>query len=152
MSAPSGLDEAVGSSAPARTKVAVAWLPVVAYTLLIWWLSSQVLEFQIIEQVPLQDKGVHFLEYGAMGFFIAHAVSTTWPRRGAASVLVSVIMTAATGLLDELHQAFVPGRSSDLVDLAADVAGALCAALFYAALYAWVVRRRARRAFPPQAG
>lgn len=126
-------------------KIAVAWLPVVAYTLLIWWLSSQVFQLTLIEEVPLKDKGVHFLEYGAMGFFIAHAVNTTWPGRGAAFVLVSVMMTAATGLLDELHQAFVPGRSSDLGDLIADTAGALCAALFYAGLSAWLDRRKNRR-------
>lgn len=116
-----------------RMRIVVAWLPAILYTLLIWWLSSQTLELALLERVPLQDKGVHFLEYGALGFFIAHAVTTTWPGRGIGT-LVSVIITVSLGLLDELHQAFVPGRSSDVLDLAADSAGALTAALLYAGI------------------
>ena len=114
--------------------VALAWLPVVSYTLLIWWLSSQVFQFELMDELPWRDKGVHFVEYGAMGFFIAHAIATTWPGRGIAGIVVSVLMTVMLGLLDELHQAFVPGRSSDVLDLVADGAGALVAVLFYAAL------------------
>lgn len=123
-------------------RVALAWLLVVSYTLLIWWLSSQAFQLELIEEVPLRDKGVHFVEYGAMGFFIAHAIATTWPGRGLAGIVVSVLMTAALGLLDELHQAFVPGRSSDVLDLVADSAGALVAVLFYAGLSVLTRRRR----------
>ena len=130
---------------PRPLRVALAWLPVVAYTLLIWWLSSQTLQFDLLEEVPLRDKGVHFVEYGALGFFMAHAIATTWPGRGLAGIVVSVLMTVALGLLDELHQAFVPGRSSDVADLLADSAGALVAVLLYAGVARLVRRRRAAR-------
>ncbi|MDB4985936.1 MAG: hypothetical protein JWN04_1114, partial [Myxococcaceae bacterium] len=39
-----------------RRQILVAWLPVVSYTLLIWWLSSQVLDFAFLQRFPLQDK------------------------------------------------------------------------------------------------
>ena len=128
---------------PRPLRVGLAWLPVILYTLLIWWLSSQALQFDLMEEVPLRDKGVHFVEYGAMGFFMAHAIATTWPGRGLAGIVVSVLMTVALGLLDELHQAFVPGRSSDVLDLVADGAGAVAAVLFHAGLLGLSHRRRA---------
>lgn len=119
---------------PRRRQILVAWLPVVSYTLLIWWLSSQVLDFTFIARFPLQDKGVHFVEYGALSFFNMHAISVTWPDRKFSSVTSATLITVGLGLLDELHQSFVPGRSSDVLDLVADLCGALTAALFYVGL------------------
>lgn len=133
------------SSLSPRARILVAWLPAVLYTLLIWWLSSQVLQVPYMDRVPLRDKGVHFLEYGALSLFITHAVATTWQRRGVRVLFASSFITTALGLLDELHQAFVPGRSSDELDLLADAAGAV----FFSASYLLVVRlfrgRKTRR-------
>ena len=131
----------------ARQRILIAWLPAIAYTLLIWWLSSQAFELAFMKRVPLQDKGVHFLEYGALSFFIAHAVAVTWPDRETATFFTTVIATVALGLLDEMHQSFVPGRFSDVLDLLADTIGALVTALLYTALtlgYRVVKRARAR--------
>jgi VanZ family protein len=128
-----------------RWRIAAAWLPAIAYTLLIWWLSSQALNITYIERVPFQDKGVHFLEYGALGFFLAHAVMVTWADRGLASHAVTVLMTVSLGLLDEVHQGFVPGRSSDVLDLAADAAGALAAVFAYAVVRAGLRALGARK-------
>jgi VanZ family protein len=116
-----------------RTRILLAWTPAVLYTLLIWWLSSQVLDVAFMNRVPFQDKGVHFLEYGAMTFFIAFAHLYTWPARTVAGPLVAAAFTSALGLLDELHQGFVPGRFSDVYDLAADALGALICALSFMA-------------------
>jgi VanZ family protein len=101
---------------------------------LIWWLSSQAFELAFMRRVPLEDKGVHFLEYGALCFFIAHAMAVTWPGREPSAFFTTVVATVALGLLDEMHQSFVPGRFSDVLDLVADTIGALAAALSYAAL------------------
>lgn len=128
-----------------RLRVILAWLPAALYTLLIWWLSSQTIELALIERVPLRDKGVHFLEYGALGLFIAHAVTTTWPGRAIGSV-VAVLITASLGLLDELHQAFVPGRTSDLIDLLADVLGAIAMAAIHGVVLRVARSGRARTA------
>jgi VanZ family protein len=128
-----------------RQRILIAWLPAVFYTLLIWWLSSQSLDLAFIQRVPLQDKGVHFLEYGALSFFIVHAVAVTWPGRGISSLITAVVATVGLGLLDELHQSFVPGRSSDVLDLVADAIGATAAVLVYALLtYGYRALRRAR--------
>jgi len=130
-----------------RQRILIAWLPAVFYTLLIWWLSSQQLDLAFMRRVPLQDKGVHFLEYGALSFFIVHAIAVTWPGRGISTLLTAVVATIGLGLLDELHQSFVPGRSSDVLDLVADTIGATVAVLVYAGLtygYRAMLRGRER--------
>jgi VanZ family protein len=131
--------------APSGLRVALAWLPAAAYTGLIWWLSSQALPIPQIALFPLQDKGAHMLEYTGLGLCLCHAVYTTWPGRGLRAAIVAVFMTTALGLSDELHQAFVPARSADVLDLGADFLGAVLAALIYVA----VQRLRRRRAQKP---
>lgn len=106
-------------------RVLIAWLPALLYMGAIWAASSVSVELPL-ERFPLRDKGVHFLEYGVLGFLLAHAAFRTWPRHhhartGALAILIAVLW----GLLDEIHQAFVPGRSSDVLDLAADTLGAV---------------------------
>lgn len=79
---------------------------------------------------PLRDKGIHFVEYGVLGWLSAAASARTWPtaaiwRTASFAIFVSVLW----GLSDEIHQAFVPGRSSELGDVAADLFGSIVGAL-----------------------
>ena len=103
---------------------AAAWLPALTYMAVIWSLSSLSLSFPI-DRIPLGDKGVHFIEYGVLGALLAHAVVRTWPDRHALrTASLALLITMLWGWLDEIHQAFVPGRASDVLDLVADLAGA----------------------------
>lgn len=106
-------------------RVAIAWLPAALYMLLIWWLSSQSLVISTAN-FPFRDKGVHAVEYGVLGVFLAHALSGTLVTLSRARLWLSAVaLTVLFGMTDEIHQAFVPGRSSDVLDLAADAVGAL---------------------------
>jgi hypothetical protein len=122
-------------------RVALAWLPAILYTGLIWWLSSQPIMIQDLERFPFQDKGVHFLEYGTLCLTICFAVYRTWPGRGVRAALAAVLITTALGLLDELHQGYIPSRSSDIDDLLADFAGASVFALASYAVLRWRDKR-----------
>ena len=121
--------------------VAFAWLPACAYTALIWWLSAHTLHFQLIDHFPLRDKGVHFLEYALLGLLMAHAVRVSWPAQRL-RYLASFWVTCGLGLVDELHQVYVPGRTGDAKDLMADAIGAALATVLYAA---WARRRNTGR-------
>ena len=107
-------------------RVVLAWAPAVLYMGAIWIVSSIALPELPLDRFPLRDKGVHFLEYAGLGFLVAHAAFRTWPRHHhARTAALAVLIAFLWGLLDEIHQAFVPGRSSDVLDLLADTLGAL---------------------------
>lgn len=119
-----------------RARFALAWTPAALYMLLIWWLSSQSLNIPI-ESFPFRDKGVHAIEYGILGVFLAHALAGTFVSRSRATLWWwATGLTVLFGMTDEIHQAFVPGRSSDILDIAADAVGAVVGAT----IRLWLVR------------
>ena len=74
----------------------------------------------------LEDKIWHFIEYGGFSFLLFLAFYTS--RREFFKKYVfflSSLIGIAYGFSDELHQKFVPGRSYDLYDFAADCLGIL---------------------------
>lgn len=102
----------------------LAWAPAALTMAAIWLLSSSSAPGVPIDVLPFRDRGAHFLAYGTLSFFVAHAPIRTGERRRARVWLFAVYTAVLWGLLDEIHQAFVPGRSPDLVDLVADGLGA----------------------------
>jgi VanZ family protein len=125
---------------------AVAWLPVGLYMAVIWGLSSLGHPAVPVELFPFEDKGIHALEYGLLAVLVSHAVLRTWPSRGPLRLgAVAVLITVGWGVMDEIHQAFVPGRSADILDLAADAAGAAAGTVARVMFHL----RRVRRVLPP---
>ena len=78
---------------------------------------------------PGMDKLAHFGFYGVAGFLCA-----LWRResgRGAkGAVVFAAVLVVLLGAVDEIHQQWIPGRSMELLDWAADVAGGFAGALF----------------------
>jgi VanZ family protein len=111
-----------------------AWLPVAAWCLLVFLLSSYPLRVDI-GVVPGGDKTAHLGEYAVLGFLLARALRRTRPALGAGAVVAgAALLGALYGASDEFHQAFVPQRTASLGDLAADFAGALLGAAAFAVL------------------
>jgi VanZ family protein len=71
---------------------------------------------------PGADMIAHFGFYGVMGFLFV-----LWRREtgagAAAAVVWAAIFAALLGAVDEYHQQWIPGRSMELLDWAADFAG-----------------------------
>ena len=91
---------------------------------LIFVVSSIEVQVPAVRHFPLRDKGIHFVEYAILGWLCAGAALRTWadkPARYAAGVAIAVAVF--WGLSDEIHQAFVPGRSSEVADFVADALG-----------------------------
>jgi VanZ family protein len=97
----------------------VRWLPALAWAALIFFLSSR---SRLPEPPGIfgWDKLQHSLAYGVGGFLIARASGVR--GRGA---LLAMAVGMLYGASDEVHQYFVPGRSSDVRDWVADCAGVL---------------------------
>jgi len=107
-------------------RILVAWAPAALYMGVIWIVSSIEQPTFPIGLFPFRDKGVHTTEYAVLAFLLGHACLRTFEDRPRLRVaFVAVMLTVLWGFLDEMHQAFVPGRSADLLDLVADTIGAL---------------------------
>jgi VanZ family protein len=109
------------------------WLPTALYLALIFWLSSQPDPLPEVTS-RIWDKGLHAVEYGALGGLLLFSLRASGVAARRALVL-AVAGASLYGASDELHQAFVPNRSSDARDWAADtLGGGLGAAAAAAAL------------------
>lgn len=107
-----------------------AWTAFAAWAAAVWWLSSRshpTADLHWPWQTP--DKVAHGVTYAAGGC-LAYAALVRRPepqfQNGfrVSPFLAAVLLCAVWGFTDEIHQGFVPGRSTDPADLAADVVGA----------------------------
>lgn len=69
------------------------------------------------------DKPAHFIEYALLGYFLVRGLG------GRRALFLGFLLAVGYGLLDEVHQSFVPGRDPSALDLLADAAGAMAGSL-----------------------
>jgi VanZ family protein len=106
----------------------VLLIPTLAYCGVIFYLSS-IPSLKLPPPFPHFDKVVHFCEYGGLSVLIVAGLRRARHKFSAGMrIAVPVLLCALYGLSDEIHQLFVVGRTFDLLDLAADAAGAAVAA------------------------
>jgi VanZ family protein len=117
-----------------------AWLPSLAYMGLIWALSSQTRQIELPD-LPFRDKLAHAVEYGILSVLNLWALRRSSSHGALRSLFTAVLLTSAWGYLDEVHQAYVPGRFSDVYDWIADTCGAIVFASL--ATIAWRMREAA---------
>ena len=117
------------------------WGPVAAYMVAIFLESS-------VSQVPelpngVTDKDAHGFLYAGLAVLVLRALArASWRSVTLPLCILAVVVAAGYGATDEFHQRFVPGRTADLLDLAADTVGAAAAVTLV-----WVVARwRTRQA------
>ncbi len=110
-----------------RYKVVWRWVLLGGYVACIFALSS--IPGQHLPHVRVSDKLIHAGEFGLLGILMCRALTArlpTWPW--ARIALLSILATVFYGATDEFHQLFVPARTAELADLAADSLGATLAA------------------------
>ena len=100
---------------------------------LIYWLSDQP-SLPVPMLFDWQDKLHHMAAYSVMSVLAWRAF-----RHFISSPLllgiISIVFCSLYGISDEYHQSFVPGRSSDIWDWAADTLGSALAILFISPLF-----------------
>ncbi|MGB7061355.1 MAG: VanZ family protein [Candidatus Zixiibacteriota bacterium] len=113
--------------------------PAILYAILIFILSAS----PSISPPPgfvLEDKIYHFIEYSIFSFLLFLAFFTSGKEFLKKHVfLLSVLIGTAYGLSDEIHQKFVPGRSSEFLDFVAD-----CLGIVVVQIGIWLYLRRKR--------
>ena len=91
-----------------------------------------------------QDKLLHTGTFCVLALLILLALrhQSASPFLARHVEIVTLGIVALYGGLDELHQAFVPGRMPDWKDLPADVIGGVLAILIFHAFLRWRARPR----------
>ncbi len=104
----------------------VRFVPAALVYSFIFYLSSRT-EFPIEAPFPWFDKIAHFAEFAALGACLAYGAARPGkdpgPRRRFRTRLGLWAAGTGLGLLDEVHQIFVPGRNPDPADGLTDALG-----------------------------
>jgi VanZ family protein len=108
------------------------WLPPLLYMGVIFYFSS---ESNPLPELTTRvwDKALHTIEYGGLGLLICRGFLGEGISRARAALL-AVIVASAYAASDEWHQAFVPMRSSDVLDWVADTIGSTLGAVVLAVI------------------
>ena len=122
-----------------------AWLRHLSLMLAIGWACAiyYLSSLPGVDTQPLfyhQDKLLHSAAFGALGFLVLGAFRPSIHGHNRFQLVIAITITGTYGILDEIHQRYVPGRMPDVYDILADFSGA---ALGVWALHA-IVKRRIR--------
>jgi VanZ family protein len=129
------------SLAPPRSRIAAAfdhvlakWLalpravrllaPVTVMTVW-WWASSQPVSPRPASVLrALAHNGMHIVGFSTLAICFQLGLGRAHRRPGDASVLGGALaLTVAYGIVDELHQSYVPGRVCSVSDILSDACG-----------------------------
>jgi hypothetical protein len=80
------------------------------------------------------DTVAHIILYSVLGFFVCRYLRASVSAYSAVVLGLAVSVSLTIGVIDELHQMYVPGRSAEIEDLLADLIGATGGASLYLAL------------------
>jgi VanZ family protein len=109
---------------PVKLSGGLLKLPALFIAAALWVLSSQS-ALPHIEGILGWDKLLHFTAYSALAFCAGLWVPAAgWKSRGLFFLLLIAAIASAYGIVDEIHQSFVPGRSPSVWDWVADTLGA----------------------------
>ena len=110
-----------------RAKSAAFFWAVFLFTLTSWPKPPTI---PVISGIPNFDKAVHFVLYAVQAFLLYRAMTWRgWPGLSTLRVLAIVGIMAIWAIADEVHQYWIPGRSMEAGDVAADVTGATVGAI-----------------------
>ena len=113
------------------------WGPVIVYMALIHTESSM---SNPPEPPGISDKVLHFGAFGGLALLSLRALAgATWRGVKPWTLIGCVMITLLYGVKDEWHQMYTPGRTSDVMDVAADLSGGLVVAIVAGA---WSIIRR----------
>ncbi|NLT50987.1 MAG: VanZ family protein [Ignavibacteria bacterium] len=111
------------------------YLPLVLYWLIIFIGTS--IPGGSIPSIGVSDKFKHFAAYFILTIMLSIAFSLQEKLLFIKKhvILSSLFVASSYGVIDEIHQSFIPGRSCDLYDWIADFIGAVLGVVTYNCLF-----------------
>ncbi len=81
----------------------------------------------IMGQIQHLDKLAHFLAFSGLGLLVCALAFTLNPVPAIPLLSMPLLIVGLFGILEESFQMLIPGRQFDLLDLLADISGAIFA-------------------------
>ena len=107
------------------------YLPVITWTIFILAITSYP-DLQVPDTgVDAQDKIAHFGVYFILGFLTSRALWRGKRLTISNSISYSLFGCCVLAIMNEWYQQFIPGRSSELLDAIANIAGVLAAQFLF---------------------
>ena len=100
--------------------------------LIVGWIAALLIEssgppLPILGEVQGLDKLAHFLAFSCLGLLVCALSFKLSPRPAIPLFSIPLLIVTLFGIIEESYQMLIPGRASELLDLLADVCGALFA-------------------------
>jgi len=117
-----------------RRKVYLVYVPLIAYWIMLFIATT--LPVSNLPSVAISDKIKHFGAF--LGLSVLLSLTLIYQNKillfKKYFIITAFIISSIYGLLDEIHQSFIPGRNSEFLDWFADSIGAAIGALIIAYL------------------
>jgi VanZ family protein len=100
--------------------------------LIVGWIAALLIEssqppLPILGKVQGLDKVAHFLAFSGLGLLVCSLSFKLSPKPSIPLISIPLLIVTLFGIIEESYQMFVPGRAASLLDLLADICGAVCA-------------------------
>ncbi|MEE9431907.1 MAG: VanZ family protein [Melioribacteraceae bacterium] len=107
-----------------RTKVLV--IPLIIYWLIIL-IGTSLPADSFADTIELSDKVKHFVAYLGLAVILGMNLhfQERWKTVRNYYIIITFFICVSYGVVDELHQMFIPNRFAELLDWVADTLGAL---------------------------
>ena len=120
-----------------RNKVVLIYLPLVFYWIILFTLTT--LPAQSVPSVGVSDKLEHLLAYFVLSILLY--LTLLFQRKSVLlknyAMLFTILIVFAYGIIDELHQLMIPGRSCELLDFLADMIGGIIGIIIVKILFSF---------------
>jgi VanZ family protein len=81
----------------------------------------------LLGEVNHLDKLAHFLAFSCLGLLVCALFFKLRPTTAIPLLSIPLLIVTLFGIIEESYQMLIPGRQSELLDLLADICGALFA-------------------------
>ena len=106
-----------------RHKILLVYLPLIFYWIILFTLTT--LPTHSVPSVGVNEKVEHLLAYFGLSFLLY--LTLLFQKKSIIlknyAVLFTFLAVFAYGIMDEVHQLLIPGRSCELLDFLADMFG-----------------------------
>lgn len=111
-------------------KVYLVYTPLVIYWVIL--LAATSFPTDAIPSFGVSDKFLHFAAYFCLGILLNLSLifQNKYSFLKRKSTWYTIFIGAIYGIIDEIHQHYIPGRSMEFLDFAADFLGLVLAGVF----------------------